>query len=316
MSNLPESRQVLQNVVENIGKVIIGKQQTVERIVLAMACGGHVLIEDVPGVGKTSLACALARSVDCEFRRIQFTPDILPSDVTGFSIYNKETGKFEFRPGPVMSNFVLADEINRTSPKTQASLLEIMEEGSVTVDGVTHRLPQPFMVLATQNPVEYQGTFPLPEAELDRFTIRVSLGYPTENDELRILCGSQESRAAGLLPAATAEDILAVRQDVFQIHVAEETARYLLALVNATRNMKELALGASPRASIMLYRMAQAQALYSGRGYVLPDDVKALAPCVLEHRLILSREARLAGTSTSEVLAEILEKTPVPSLRG
>ena len=316
MSDLQESRKVLQSVVENIGKVIIGKQQTVERIVLAMACGGHVLIEDVPGVGKTSLACALARSVACEFRRIQFTPDILPSDVTGFSIYNKETGKFEFCPGPVMSNFVLADEINRTSPKTQASLLEIMEEGCVTVDGITHRLPQPFMVLATQNPVEYQGTFPLPEAEIDRFTIRVSLGYPTEDDELRILYGSQESRAAGLSPVVKAEDVLAVRQDVSKVHVAEETARYLLALVNATRNREEIALGASPRASIMLYRMAQAQALYSGRDYVLPDDVKSLAPCVLEHRLILSREARISGGNASDVLAEILEKTPVPSLRG
>lgn len=316
MGETRESRQVLGSIVENIEKVFIGKRLAVERVVLAMACGGHVLIEDVPGVGKTSLACALARSVDCDFRRIQFTPDILPSDVTGFSVYSKETGKFEFRPGPVISNFVLADEINRTSPKTQASLLEIMEEGCVTVDGRTYRLPQPFMVLATQNPVEYQGTFPLPEAELDRFMIRISIGYPEPDDEMRILYGAQQNTAASLAPVAGANDILAVRKAAAQVHVAKEAARYILAIVGATRHSGEIALGASPRAALMLYRMAQAKALYGGRDFVIPDDIKELAPCVLEHRLILSREARLSGRKTSDILAGILQSTPAPSLRS
>lgn len=315
MGSLQESRQVLHNIVENIGKVIIGKRHTVEKIVFAMACGGHVLIEDVPGVGKTSLACALARSVDCEFRRIQFTPDILPSDVTGFSIYNKATGKFEFRPGPVMSNFVLADEINRTSPKTQASLLETMEEKCVTVDGRSYHLPQPFMVLATQNPVEYQGTFPLPEAELDRFAICVSLGYPSEEDELRIICGAQVRNNEKLLPVAEADDILLVQRQVSKIHVEREVAMYILAIVTATRNNPEIALGASPRASIMLYRMSQARALYMGREYVMPDDVKALAPCVLEHRLILSREAKISGRKITEIFGGIMKRAQAPSFR-
>lgn len=316
MNDMQQARKVLEDIVSNICKAIVGKQKTVELIVLAMASGGHVLIEDIPGVGKTSLACALARSVDCEFKRIQFTPDILPSDITGFSIYNSHTGEFEFRPGPVMSNFVLADEINRTSPKTQASLLEIMEEGSVTVDGKSHPLPQPFMVLATQNPIEYQGTYPLPEAEIDRFSIRVSLGYPEEEDELCILYNAQLNPAANLSPVATADDVLRVKEAVASVHVSEEVGRYILRIAGATRNNSEFTLGTSPRASIMLFRAAQALALYKGRDFAIPDDVKYLAPFVLCHRLLLSREAKVSGRKVSEIVDGILAKTPVPSLKG
>ena len=316
MNDIRQSRRVLEDIVGNIGRAIVGKQKTVELVVLALASGGHVLIEDIPGVGKTSLACALARSVDCGFKRIQFTPDILPSDITGFSIYNARTGEFEFRPGPVMSNFVLADEINRTSPKTQASLLEIMEEGSVTVDGRSHPLPQPFMVLATQNPIEYQGTYPLPEAEIDRFSIRVSLGYPEPEDELRILYNARLNPAANLSPVATAADVRRVREAAAGVHVSEEVGRYILAIVGATRNSGEFALGASPRASIMLFRMAQALALYSGREYVLPDDVRALAPFVLCHRLLLSREAKISGGKASEIIGRILRETPAPAFKA
>lgn len=316
MDDMRRARKVLVDVVDNIGKAIVGKQKTVELIVLAMASGGHVLIEDIPGVGKTSLACALARSVDCDFKRIQFTPDILPSDITGFSIYNSHTGEFEFRPGPVMSNFVLADEINRTSPKTQASLLEIMEEGSVTVDGKSHPLPQPFMVLATQNPIEYQGTYPLPEAEIDRFTIRVSLGYPKEDDELRILYNAQLNLAANLSPVASTDDVLAAKGAVEAVHVSEEVGRYILRIVGATRTSSEFTLGASPRASIMLFRMAQAYALYHGREFTIPDDVKALAPFVLCHRVLLAREAIISGRKVPELIESILTETPAPSLRA
>ncbi len=315
MDELRQAREVLTDVVNNVGKAIIGKKRTVELVVLAMASGGHVLIEDIPGVGKTSLACALARSVDCEFKRIQFTPDILPSDITGFSVYNSGTGEFEYRPGPVMSNFVLADEINRTSPKTQASLLEIMEEGNVTVDGKSHPLPQPFMILATQNPIEYQGTYPLPEAELDRFSIRVSLGYPETEDELRILYHAHLNPAANLSPVASADDVLMVKKAVLSVHVSEEVGRYILAVVEATRG-GGFALGASPRASIMLFQMAQALALYQGRGFVIPDDVKSLAPCVLCHRLLPSRGAKASGRKISEMIDGILASTPAPSLRA
>mgnify|MGYP000851680311 FL=1 len=316
MDDIRQARKVLTDVVENVGKAIIGKRRTIELVVLAMASGGHVLIEDIPGVGKTSLACALARSVDCEFKRIQFTPDILPSDITGFSIYNSGTGKFEYRPGPVMSNFVLADEINRTSPKTQASLLEIMEEGNVTVDGVSHPLPQPFMILATQNPIEYQGTYPLPEAEIDRFTIRVSLGYPETEDELWILYNSHCNQAANLSAVASAGDVLMVRKKVLSVHVSEEVGRYILAVVGATRTGGEFALGASPRASIMLFQMSQALALYRGREFVIPDDVKFLAPFVLCHRLLPSRGTKASGGKVSEIVNGILASTPAPSLRA
>ena len=316
MNEVRQARKILADVTENICRAIVGKRRTVELVALAMAGGGHVLIEDIPGVGKTSLACALARSVDCEFKRIQFTPDILPSDITGFSVYNPRTGEFEFRPGPVMSNFVLADEINRTSPKTQASLLEIMEEGRVTVDGRTYALPKPFMVLATQNPIEYLGTYPLPEAEIDRFSIRVSLGYPEPEDELRILGSAQFNPAASLSPVAGADDVLAVQKAAAAVHVSEEVGRYILAIAGATRDSGEFALGASPRASIALYRMAQALALYSERDFVIPDDVKYLAPFVLCHRMLLSREAKFEGKNVRDIIDGILAATPAPSVQA
>lgn len=316
MNDMQQARSVLTGIVQNINKAIIGKQRVVELIVLALAGGGHVLIEDIPGVGKTSLAFSLARSVDCGFKRIQFTPDILPSDITGFSMYNPRSGDFEFRPGAVISNFVLADEINRTSPKTQASLLEIMEEGSVTVDGKTYTLPQPFMVLATQNPIEYQGTYPLPEAEIDRFIIRVSLGYPEPKDELLILDNAHSNAAAALEPVADAQEVLNARLAVNGIYVSESVREYILAVVGATRRNSDITLGASPRASISLFRMAQAFALYNGRDYALPDDVKYLAPYVLCHRLLLSREAKLTGKNVEQIIGEILDATPAPSLRA
>ncbi len=316
MDEMRQARKVLTDVVNNVGKAIIGKKRAVELVVLAMASGGHVLIEDIPGVGKTSLACALAKSVDCGFKRIQFTPDILPSDITGFSIYNSGTRQFEYRPGPVMSNFVLADEINRTSPKTQASLLEIMEEGNVTVDGKSHRLPQPFMILATQNPIEYQGTYPLPEAELDRFSVRVSLGYPDTEDELRILYNAHFNLASNLTPVASAEDVIAAKRAVQSVHVSEEVGRYILAIVSATRSNGDIALGASPRASIMLFKMSQSLALYHGRSFVVPDDVKYLAPFVLCHRLVLSRGAKVSGRKASNLIGGILRSIPVPALRA
>lgn len=315
-ADLQQARAIIKKVTDNIEKAIIGKHEAAELAVLAMASGNHVLIEDVPGVGKTNLACALARSVDCSFKRIQCTPDILPADITGFSVYNARTGEFEFRPGPVMSNFVLADEINRTSPKTQASLLEIMEEGRATVDGKTYSMPQPFMVLATQNPVEYEGTYPLPEAEIDRFAVRITLGYPQKEDELKILLSDGSlNPAEDLSPVASAADVQAAKAAAASVHVSEEVGEYLLAIVGATRSGNRFVLGASPRASISLLRMAKPLALSRGRDYVSPDDVKYLAPFVLCHRLMMSREAKLAGVGAGEALKKILKETPAPSLR-
>lgn len=305
----------LEGIVDNIEKVIVGKRNTIELVVLAMSCGGHVLIEDIPGVGKTSLVCALARSVDCTFKRIQFTPDILPSDITGFSLYNPKTGDFDFRPGAVMSNFVLADEINRTSPKTQASLLEIMEENQVTVDLKTYTPPQPFMVLATQNPIEYLGTYPLPEAEIDRFLIKVSLGYPTPDEEMQILNIGKRSMAEQLSPVADAKTILEIREAVSEVFVHDCIRKYIVDIVSSTRNNPELALGASPRGSIALFRMAQARALYCGRDYVIPDDVKYLAPYVLCHRLILARKTKLEGRTSKSILDGILKSVNTPSVK-
>jgi MoxR-like ATPase len=316
MRDVEEAQKILENIVENIGRAIMGKRKIVEIIVLAMASGGHVLIEDIPGVGKTSLVSALARSVDCSFKRIQFTPDILPSDITGFSIYNPKTGDFDFRPGAVMSNFVLADEINRTSPKTQASLLEIMEENQVTVDSRTYPIAQPFMVLATQNPVEYLGTYPLPESEIDRFIVKVSLGYPDFDEEMKILSVGRKGAAADLHPVADASDIVAIREAVGSIYVDDCVKKYMLDIVTATRKNPDVALGASPRGSISLYRICQARALYLGRDFVIPDDVKLLAPYVLSHRLILSREAKIAKISANEIIARIIGAVRAPSVKS
>ena len=310
-SQAEESRKKLSAITENIEKVIIGKHEAVELVVLALISGGHVLIEDVPGVGKTSLISALAKTVSCDFKRIQFTPDIMPSDVTGFSIYNQRTGEFEFRPGAVMSNIVLADEINRASAKTQASLLEAMEEKQVTVDSHTYRLEAPFMVLATQNPVDSFGTYPLPEAQIDRFLMKLSLGYPTPEEEVRVALEVSHAKEA-LAPAATREDILQLRRAARQVHVSPQVARYAVALVTATRNHAEIRLGSSPRGSIALLDLSRAYALLQGRSFVLPDDVKYLAPHVLAHRLLLSHEAQLAQRSGKDILRDILDSVVVP----
>lgn len=311
IKNDTTSKEILESIVENIGSVIIGKQDTVELIVLSLISGGHVLIEDIPGVGKTSLVSALSRSVDCGFKRIQFTPDIMPSDVTGFSVYNQKTGEFEFRAGAAMSNFVLADEINRASAKTQASLLEIMEEKQATVDSKTYILEEPFMVLATQNPIEYLGTYPLPEAQIDRFLIKVSLGYPSIQEEIRVVSLGTKAKK-NLKPVATAKDILDIREEAEKVYVDELVTKYIVELVNATRNHPDIVLGSSPRGSIALNKICKANALYKGRNYVTPDDVKLLTPHVLPHRIILTHEAKRNKRSSVDIIKEIIEKIAVP----
>ncbi len=302
-----------QRLVANLEKVIIGKRDTVELIIIGLLCNGHILIEDVPGVGKTMLARSLARSLDCTFNRIQFTPDMLPSDVTGVSIYNQQKGQFEFRPGPIIGQIILADEINRATPKTQAALLEAMEERQVTVDGVTHELPRPFMVLATQNPIEYEGTFPLPEAQLDRFLLRVRLGYPDYADEIKIL-DSQRLRhpIESLQAVARAADVLATAEDVKAVFVSPPVKRYVTDLTRRTRQSGDIYLGASPRGTLALSRAAQARAALQGRAYVLPDDVKDVAVAVLGHRIIVSPAARLRELSADRIVQEIMHNTPTP----
>jgi MoxR-like ATPase len=298
---------------DNVARVIIGKDQEIELAILGTLAQGHLLIEDVPGVGKTVLAKSLARSLGCNFSRIQFTPDMLPSDVTGVSIFNQQSRQFEFRAGPIMSQVVLADEINRATPKTQAALLEAMDERQVTVDGVTHPLPSPFLVLATQNPIEYEGTFPLPEAQLDRFLMRLSLGYPLPTQEMRILESQQTRHPLDDLPQITsADEFTAAQRAVREVYVDLLVRRYIVELVNNTRRYSEVYLGASPRGSLGLYRTAQARAALSGRDYVLPDDVKHLAVVVLAHRLLLEPAARLKGVAPSAVIQEILNAVPIP----
>lgn len=300
-------------VIRNLGRVIVGKQQPLEWLVVALLCQGHVLIEDVPGVGKTMLARSLARSLDCTFNRLQFTPDMLPSDVTGVSIFNQQTRAFEFRPGPILGQVVLADEINRATPKTQAALLEAMEERQVTVDGVTHPLPKPFIVLATQNPIEYEGTFPLPEAQLDRFLLKLRLGYPSISDEVRILDEQQfQHPIASLTPVVTLDSILAAMDAVRHIYIAPLLKRYIVELVTCTRRSADVYLGASPRGSLALARAGQAYAAMLGRDYVLPDDIQSLAPPILAHRLIVSPAARLRDLSPERIVYESIHATPLP----
>ena len=300
-------------VANNLEKVVVGKRSAVDLIVIGLLCQGHVLIEDIPGVGKTILARSLARSLDCTFNRIQFTPDMLPSDVTGVSIFNQQRQEFEFRPGPLIGQIVLADEINRATPKTQAALLEAMEERQTTVDGVTHILPKPFMVLATQNPIEYEGTFPLPEAQLDRFLMRMRIGYPSPSDEIRVL-DDQRIRhpIETLAPVATAAEALQAIEAVKQVHLSSAVKRYIVNLTTRTRQSSDIYLGASPRGSLGLARAGQARAALDGRDFVLPDDVQSVAVAVLAHRLIVSPEARLRDLSSDQLVREIIRETPVP----
>jgi MoxR-like ATPase len=300
-------------VIENLQRVIVGKRDALDLIVICLLCQGHVLIEDVPGVGKTMLARSLAKSLDCTFRRIQFTSDMLPSDVTGVSIYNQQKGRFEFRPGPIIGQIVLADEINRATPKTQAALLEAMEERQVTVDGVSHVLPRPFMVLATQNPIEYEGTFPLPEAQLDRFLLRVRLGYPDLMDELRIIDSQQlKHPIESLKPVLKTRQLLLAAEAIKSVFVSSAAKRYVTDLTRRTRQSTDIYLGASPRGTLALARASQARAALNGRDHVLPDDVKDVAVPVLAHRIIVSPAARLRELSADRIVQEIVHNTPVP----
>ena len=297
----------------NVEEVIVGKPEVVRLAMVALLCEGHILLEDVPGLGKTTLAKAISRSLGCSFKRIQFTPDLMPSDITGINYYNQKVGEFMFREGPLIAQVVLADEVNRATPRTQAALLEAMEERQLTIEGVTTQLPRPFLVMATQNPVELEGTFPLPEAQLDRFLVRLKLGYPDEDDEDEILRRFEgDSPLDGLRPVISGDELSRLAAALRHLHVDPAVRRYAVRIVQATREDAAFELGASPRGSLALFRTARALAALSGRDYVLPDDVKAMAPYVLPHRLILSTQARLRGRNADELLAEVLRRVPVP----
>jgi len=309
-------QQSTEKVIANVERVIVGKHAEVRLALVALLCQGHLLIEDVPGTGKTSLAKAIAKSLGCTFRRIQFTPDLLPSDVTGLSIYNQKTQEFEFRPGPIMAQIVLADEINRATPKTQSSLLECMEERQATIDGVTHMMPEPFLVIATQNPIEYEGTFALPEAQLDRFMLRIQLGYPNPTEEVRILDEHKSHRPIDDLDeVVSADELRAMQEDVREIYVDRQVSEYIVRLVTATRNHPDIYLGASPRGSLALYRAGQAYAALAGRDYVIPDDVKALAVPALAHRTIVKTAATVRDVDSTLIIRELLDSVPV-EIRG
>ncbi|MCL2566080.1 MAG: MoxR family ATPase [Defluviitaleaceae bacterium] len=310
MSNTPA---ILNNIIDNVEKVIVGKRKAIEFVIVSLLSRGHVLIEDMPGVGKTSLISALAKSVDCSFKRIQFTPDIMPSDITGFSMYNQKLGDFEYHPGLIMSQFVLADEINRTSPKTQSSLLEVMEENQVTVDGNIYKTPTPFIVFATQNPIEYLGTYPLPEAQLDRFFMKISIGYPNKDEELSILeRHKKDTPLQALETVVSSDEIINMQHAVLDIHMDKSVAEYVVAITRATREQKSLALGASPRATLCLHRAAQAYAYIKGRDYCLPDDVMELSAPVLSHRVIVSHESRLKKITPEVIIGDILQGLKAP----
>ncbi len=310
---LASVKEMADRVVANIGRVIVGKREVMELALVAVLCQGHLLIEDVPGIGKTMLAKTIARSLGCSFKRIQFTPDLMPADITGLNYYNQKTGEFEFHPGPIIAQVVLADEINRATPRTQAALLEAMEERQVTIDGVTVPLPRPFLVLATQNPIELEGTFPLPEAQLDRFLLRLRLGYPSEGEEEEIIERFESSDPlAATEPVLEAADVVRLGEALTAVTCEPVVRRYLVQVVRATRESDVLDLGASPRASLALFRTARALAAIRGRDYILPDDIKYLAPHVIPHRLILGTQAHLRGRDAEGVVREILETLPVP----
>lgn len=306
-------QETASRVIDNIEKVIVGKRDVIELVLVALLCEGHILIEDVPGIGKTTLAKAIARSLGCTFQRIQFTPDLLPSDVTGISFYNQKKGEFEYRPGPIMSQLVLADEINRATPRTQSALLEAMQEQQVTVDGDTKPLPRPFLVLATQNPIELEGTFPLPEAQVDRFLMKIALGYPSEEDENRILLRfEKDDPLENLEPVIQSADLLELQRAARDVRVEASVREYIVRVCRATREHPSVELGVSPRGTLALYKTSQALAGIRGRNYVIPDDVKHLAPYVLIHRIIINPQTRLRGRTPQEVVAEIVNAVPVP----
>ena len=313
MATVTGPELLAREIIQNVEKVIVGKTEVIELVVIALISRGHALIEDVPGVGKTMLARSVARSVGCDFQRIQFTPDLLPSDITGVSFYNQKTSEFEFRPGPILSQIVLADEINRATPKTQSALLEAMAERQVTVEGVTHRLADPFMVMATQNPIEYEGTFPLPEAQLDRFFLRVRVGYPTLDQEIAILDSQILSEPIDdLTTVATPDDIIQLQNAARDVYVHDLIKEYIVALTNSTRDHPDASLGVSPRASLALMRGAQARSMIDGRDFASPDDVKSIARAVMSHRLIISPAARMRGVNGEDLVGEVLDSVPVP----
>ncbi|SEN40575.1 AAA family ATPase [Lihuaxuella thermophila] len=311
-----QENEWVKKMIQNIEKVLIGKRSAIELCLVALLSKGHVLLEDVPGVGKTMLVKALARSLGCRFSRIQFTPDLLPSDVTGVSIFNQKTLEFEFRPGPLMSHIILADEINRTSPKTQAALLEALEEGSVTIDGTTYCLKAPFFVMATQNPIEYEGTFPLPEAQLDRFLLKLHLGYPTHSQETEMLKRFKYKHPIEDVEEVwSLQELLHLQEQVHEVFVEDSLIEYMVNIVDATRREADIYLGASPRASLALYRASQALALLRGRMYVIPDDIKFLVPYVLSHRILLHSEVHMKGQTPEKILARLLSQVSVPVMR-
>ncbi|MBM3127047.1 MAG: MoxR family ATPase [Chloroflexi bacterium] len=317
MSDIQIVQTLAQKISANVERVILGKHNEVELALIALLCQGHLLIEDVPGVGKTMLTRALAKSLGCSFKRIQFTPDMLPTDVTGVSVFNQKSREFEFRPGPVHAQIVLTDEINRATPKTQSALLECMEERQVTVDGITYPMPQPFLVMATQNPIEYEGTFPLPEAQLDRFMLRLHLGYPAPQDEMAMLDAQQFAHPIDQIDqVARADELTHAQRAVKDVYIDALVKEYILALIEATRKHPDIYLGASPRGSLALYKTAQARAAIQGRAYVIPDDIKALAGAALAHRLIVSPAARLKNVDARAVVDELLHSVAVPGSRA